>query len=727
MGRDLTSLPISASFQYLLQKSGSEVNDGLGADVDYLNISASYAYTASVADSATSASYATTATSASHALQADNATTAGSATTATSASHAVSADSAISSSYAVTASYAENVTPINTGSFYVSSSITDATITFTQGDGSTEVVEVNNVSSSISASHALQADSALVANTATSASHALIADNLVPTANININSITASEASFTSASIGYLQSITGSAKIIGDAFIILNNNTPTERYAGIKVQDSGSTDVTSSLLWDGQTNDWKYEFSSSAAHEGGILLFGPEGTDLGTLPYPTANTLQKGTGGHHLEDSSITDDGTLVTINANVSASGYISASEFIGDLTGNATTTTSASYATTASYAISVESAERAFDGFTVTGSADQIIIVDNGDLTKRIDLSWDENNNSFEFDSFGTVAGATFIIDETTFTKTQLSNISASGYISASEFIGDGSGLTNLPGAAAFPFTGSAEISGSLTMEGPGNLILNSTAGTPNNISSTDPAGNFILGGAFNTISGNNGFDLANGIVVSYNSTISSNGHDNFIAACNTSTISGTCQDSAIVGGNTHTISGAGFNTIAGGDDNTISGGSTTRSFIGGGQGNTITHSRSAIIGGLNLSTTKADEVVVPNLDINGTVVQNVTALTITSNTASLDASTGNMFTLGLQNAADTHLELTNQVAGQTFQIQIKNNATAAGTISFDSQFEFEGGTPFTATAATNAVDILTFTCFGGNVQCVGSKNFS
>ena len=109
------------------------------------------------------------------------------------------------------------------------------------------------------------------------------------------------------------------------------------------------------------------------------------------------------------------------------------------------------------------------------------------------------------------------------------------------------------------------------------------------------------------------------------------------------------------------------------------------------------------------------------------SGTIKQDVSALTITSNTASLDASVANMFTLTLQNAADTHLELSNQVAGQNFILQIKNNATAAGTISFDSQFQFEGGTPFTATAATNALDILTFTSFGGNVQCVGSKNFS
>ena len=84
--------------------------------------------------------------------------------------------------------------------------------------------------------------------------------------------------------------------------------------------------------------------------------------------------------------------------------------------------------------------------------------------------------------------------------------------------------------------------------------------------------------------------------------------------------------------------------------------------------------------------------------------------------------------MFTLGLQNGVDTHLEISNQVAGQTFSLKLTNNATAAGTITFDPQFEFEGGTAFTATAATNAVDILTFTTFdGSNVQCVGSKNFS
>jgi hypothetical protein len=53
-------------------------------------------------------------------------------------------------------------------------------------------------------------------------------------------------------SFAYIESVQGSAKIIGDAFIVLNNDTPTERYAGISVYDSGSVGVTSSLQFDGR-------------------------------------------------------------------------------------------------------------------------------------------------------------------------------------------------------------------------------------------------------------------------------------------------------------------------------------------------------------------------------------------------------------------------------------------------------------------------------------------
>jgi hypothetical protein len=63
-----------------------------------------------------------------------------------------------------------------------------------------------------------------------------------------------------------------------------------------------------------------------------------------------------------------------------------------------------------------------------------------------------------------------------------------------------------------------------------------------------------------------------------------------------------------------------------------------------------------------------------------------------------------------------------------GQTINVKITNNATAAGTISFAPEFEFAGGTAFTATAATSSVDVMTFISFDGtSLQATGLKNFS
>lgn len=125
-------------------------------------------------------------------------------------------------------------------------------------------------------------------------------------------------------SFAYLQSVTGSAKIIGDAFIILNNDTPTLRYAGVKVQDSGSTNTTASFFFDGQTNDWNYEYQDGAGTDFGVALFGPEYTTLGTPTYNTNNTLVMSDGGHHLLDSPVSVSASVVTITGVVSASSYI-------------------------------------------------------------------------------------------------------------------------------------------------------------------------------------------------------------------------------------------------------------------------------------------------------------------------------------------------------------------------------------------------------------------
>ena len=274
----------------------------------------------------------------------------------------------------------------------------------------------------------------------------------------------------------------------------------------------------------------------------------------------------------------------------------------------------------------------------------------------------------------------------------------------------------------------TNSARSSQHSASTAPNTNDLN-IGGSNNTIANTNVGNYTIVGGTGNNIASPSYGNAS--IFGSKNGTIT-RGSDGtaMLGGINNSLTDTNNWSSVMLGGSGNTLNGGGKRRfMLGGEDNTMGGGNDSFSGIIGGENNTLTgHERSVIIGGDTLSTTKSDEVVVPNLTTNGAVVQNVEALTIATNVAEIDASLGNLFTLTLQNGVNTELQLTNQSAGQTFQVQITNNATGAGTISFDSQFEFEGGTAFTATATTSAVDILTFTCFGGgNVQCVSAKNFS
>jgi len=164
---------------------------------------------------------------------------------------------------------------------------------------------------------------------------AILANNNTFSGNQTFNDITVNGTG----SFAYIQSVTGSAKIIGDAFIILNNDTPAERYAGIVVQDSGSgaPNTTASFFFDGSTNDWNYEYSNDggATVDLGVALFGPEYNTKGSPVYLTMDRIPKGEGHHHLVDSSISDNGSLVSIGNPVNVTGQVSASSYIGDGSG--------------------------------------------------------------------------------------------------------------------------------------------------------------------------------------------------------------------------------------------------------------------------------------------------------------------------------------------------------------------------------------------------------
>ena len=98
-----------------------------------------------------------------------------------------------------------------------------------------------------------------------------------------------------------------------------------------------------------------------------------------------------------------------------------------------------------------------------------------------------------------------------------------------------------------------------------------------------------------------------------------------------------------------------------------------------------------------------------------ISGSVNGNVEAITIASQTASIDCGLGNFFTVTLPTGSDTHFTATNIIPGQTISLKVRtlNNTTA----SIDSNsIRMLGGVGYSPSQA-NSQDILTFVTFDSN----------
>jgi len=335
-------------------------------------LSSSYAVSASYAQQATSASYALSSSYAEFASQAESASysISGSHTQfAISASYALSSSNAISSSYAISASYAFNATSASyalSGSYVISASYAQQATSASFATTASYALNVNPASTAsyalqaLSASYALSgsytqfATSASYAFQATSASYAVsssqaarsvtasFADTIASGLNITASNlfvagaITASSITAQSASFGYLQTVTGSAVIIGQEYIILNTQAPAARFAGLKVYDSGSNH-TGSLVWDSLRNHWIYENEDGASYSGGGLMSGPRNTgSLGDETYPTLNTVLRGQGGDHLYNSNITDDDSNVRMSIPLIVTGSVQATSFTGSFSGS-------------------------------------------------------------------------------------------------------------------------------------------------------------------------------------------------------------------------------------------------------------------------------------------------------------------------------------------------------------------------------------------------------
>ena len=106
-----------------------------------------------------------------------------------------------------------------------------------------------------------------------------------------------------------------------------------------------------------------------------------------------------------------------------------------------------------------------------------------------------------------------------------------------------------------------------------------------------------------------------------------------------------------------------------------------------------------------------------------ITGSLRGQVSALTISTNTASVNMSTNNFFTLSLVNGAGTNINPTNINPGQTVNILVTQGSAGTGTVTFPTIVKQPSGSLYTGSAVANAIDIVTMIAFDSTNVYVSS----
>lgn len=105
--------------------------------------------------------------------------------------------------------------------------------------------------------------------------------------------------------------ISASTVEIDDNILRLNAYSPFQRYAGIEVMDSGSNNVSASLLWDSTSDYWLFTSASGETGKAITTTFGTQGSEISL----TINTVPKATGLNAIGNSLIVDNGTEFSYN----------------------------------------------------------------------------------------------------------------------------------------------------------------------------------------------------------------------------------------------------------------------------------------------------------------------------------------------------------------------------------------------------------------------------
>ena len=174
-----------------------------------------------------------------------------------------------------------------------------------------------------------------------------IGKNLFVNDNLYVKGSTFLYGDLTIYGTGSIVNISSSTVIIGDNRIQLNAGVPIQRYAGIDVFDSGSgtftNNVTSSLLWDGLNDNWllvsnNQKTGNPLTQSSAIMIGGPSGS-FGVESLLTVNYIPKAQStGKNLQNSSLSDTGTVLAYAGTGISASQITASQLIVQYTGSIT-----------------------------------------------------------------------------------------------------------------------------------------------------------------------------------------------------------------------------------------------------------------------------------------------------------------------------------------------------------------------------------------------------
>jgi hypothetical protein len=252
-----------------------------------------------------------------------------------------------------------------------------------------------------------------------------------------------------------------------------------------------------------------YTLGGSVTFNGDLTI--ASGSEL-IIPAGVAFTLN----GALINNGDLVNSGSYINLAPTspymtLSVLGNVSASAYYGNgsnLTGITAATASYSFfAVSASYAVSasheiIKEVSSSYADFAVTASYVDLVAGPNVTINRvgtSFEISSSGGGGTIDTGSFATTGSNSFVGSQVITGSLTLSNtiyantgsfeyvysniyegsgsgtvvniegdVSASGYISASYFVGDGSQLQNLPASAAFPYTGSAIITGSIEITG-------------------------------------------------------------------------------------------------------------------------------------------------------------------------------------------------------------------------------------------------------------------